>query len=73
MLCFGVNAQDRARFFFYDGYHNLFPKLYIPSYVTAADCCLVIFTGLHEEVDYGEKLKFSDDEEDHTGEKSRMR
>ncbi|XP_033952071.1 protein PRRC2B isoform X7 [Pseudochaenichthys georgianus] len=31
------------------------------------------WAGLHEEVDYGEKLKFSDDEEDHTGEKSRMR
>ena len=25
--------------------------------------------GLHEEVDYGEKLKFSDDEEEHGGNK----
>lgn len=27
---------------------------------------LLAFAGLHEEVDYSEKLKFSDDEEDHT-------
>ncbi|XP_032395776.1 protein PRRC2B isoform X1 [Etheostoma spectabile] len=30
------------------------------------------WAGLHEEVDYSEKLKFSDDEEDHHGEKNRM-
>lgn len=24
-----------------------------------------VFSGLHEEVDYSEKLKFSDDEEEH--------
>ncbi|XP_019908892.2 protein PRRC2B isoform X2 [Esox lucius] len=31
------------------------------------------WAGLHEEVDYGEKLKFSDDEEEHaTGEKNKM-
>ncbi|XP_059213696.1 LOW QUALITY PROTEIN: protein PRRC2B [Centropristis striata] len=30
------------------------------------------WAGLHEEVDYSEKLKFSDDEEDHSGEKNRM-
>ncbi|XP_068429563.1 protein PRRC2B isoform X4 [Clinocottus analis] len=30
------------------------------------------WAGLHEEVDYGEKLKFSDDEEDPSGEKKRM-
>lgn len=29
------------------------------------------FKGLHEEVDYSEKLKFSDDEEEHA-EKSKM-
>lgn len=27
---------------------------------------MIIFPGLHEEVDYSEKLKFSDDEEDHS-------
>lgn len=29
------------------------------------------FPGLHEEVDYSEKLKFSDDEEEH-GDKNKM-
>lgn len=44
--------------------------LYIPTYNTLADC-LLFFLGLHEEVDYSEKLKFSDDEEEH-GDKNKM-
>lgn len=42
--------------------------LYVPSHSTLSDCC---FSGLHEEVDYSEKLKFSDDEEEH-GDKNKM-
>ncbi|KAL6096806.1 prrc2b [Pungitius sinensis] len=30
------------------------------------------WAGLHEEVDYGEKLQFSDDEDDHSGDKKRQ-
>lgn len=45
--------------------------LYIPTYSTLADCLFVVFLGLHEEVDYSEKLKFSDDEEEH-GDKNKM-
>lgn len=55
------------------GYLCLFPMLYSPPHSTPAECLfvVVIFSGLHEEVDYSEKLKFSDDEEDH-GDKNKM-
>lgn len=54
------------------GYLCLFPMLYSPPHNTPAECLfVVIFSGLHEEVDYSEKLKFSDDEEDH-GDKNKM-
>lgn len=34
---------------------------------------LPVCVGLHEEVDYSEKLKFSDDEEDHSpGDKNKI-
>lgn len=33
---------------------------------------LLFFSGLHEEVDYSEKLKFSDDEDEHSSDKKKM-
>lgn len=44
----------------------------IPSYIPAANCYFGVCLGLHEEVDYGEKLQFSDDEDDHSGDKKRQ-
>lgn len=51
-------GQARAR-----SYYNTrcFDKTYLLMFYWLIVCCS---SGLHEEVDYSEKLKFSDDEED---------
>lgn len=40
--------------------------------LTCISVFIIFFPGLHEEVDYSEKLKFSDDEEEHSGGKNKL-